>query len=443
MASDRRTDYRIVVIFLTYEEKVAYIEDLPMFTKKNSLSHTRELLHRLGDPQERMRIIHVAGSNGKGSFCSFLHQTLMEAGYRTAMFTSPHLRCLNERFVINGHNCTDEVFEESFDVVFRMVKKAEKEGMPHPSYFEFLFLMGMVLFERQNVSFLILETGLGGRLDATNSILHPEYTVITSISLEHTEILGDTIEQIAAEKAGIIKKGVPIIYDASQPQAAVVIAQVAAEKQAPCYAVHPTEAQVVQMTAQDIVFRVAHMEVRIPFVAEYQIANAMLAIQVLWLLHKRGVVTKEQIITGLSHTKWPGRMQQIRPEIFLDGAHNLAGIGILLKTVKRIQKEPPILVFSMVKEKDYHKVVQLLATEIAWDTIYVTQMHTSRGIPAQMLAEEFSEAGRSVCCIPDKTEAIRQALRKKRDGQLLICTGSLYLLGELLEEFNQMEEYHD
>lgn len=410
-----------------------------MFTKKNSLSHTREILHRLGDPQEQMRIIHVAGSNGKGSVCSFLHQTLMEAGYRTAMFTSPHLIRLNERFVIDGESCTDRAFEESFDLVWQTVKQVEKEGMPHPSYFEFLFLMGMVLFQKQNVSFLLLETGLGGRLDATNAILHPEYTVITSISLEHTEILGDTIEQIASEKAGIIKEGVPIIYDASQPQAAAVIEQMAAKKQAPCYALYPKDAQIQQMGAQEIVFRVKGVESEfwIPFAAEYQVANAMLALQVLLLLQKSGVVTGEQIVAGLSHTKWPGRMQQIRPEVFLDGAHNLAGIGILLKTVKRIQKEPPILLFSMVKEKDYHKVIQMLASEIAWDTIYVTEMHTSRGIPAQALAEEFKKAGRSAQCISDKSEAMRQALAQKRDGQLLICTGSLYLVGELLEEFEE------
>ena len=185
---------------MTYQEAVAYIDETPKFTKKNSLEHTRAFLKRLGDPQENMKILHVAGTNGKGSVCSFLASMLKAAGKRTGLFTSPHLVKINERFVVDEEEIGDEEFLEAFHTVMDCVREMREEGYPHPTYFELLFLIGMKIFEKAGVEYLVLETGLGGRLDATNSIAHPLVTVITSISLDHTEILGDTIPKIAAEK---------------------------------------------------------------------------------------------------------------------------------------------------------------------------------------------------------------------------------------------------
>ena len=212
-----------MVVILNYREIVDYIEEIPKFTSKNPLDHTKALLKCLGDPQNQMQVIHVAGTNGKGSVCAYLDSMLRAGGYKVGLFTSPHLVKINERFKINGEMISDERFVKAFEEVQKIIKKAQEDGLDHPSYFETLFLMGMVVFKEANVDYVVLETGLGGRLDATNTVDHPLACIITSISLDHVEYLGDTIGKIAGEKAGIIKPQVPVIYDGHQPEASEVI----------------------------------------------------------------------------------------------------------------------------------------------------------------------------------------------------------------------------
>lgn len=203
---------------MTYKEAEAYINSVPKFTSKNKPENTMELIRRLGHPERHMKVIHVAGTNGKGSVCAFLSSMLTEGGKRTGLFTSPHLVKINERFQINNEPVSDEIFLDAYERVMKLVEEMQKDGFYHPAYFELLFAIGMVIFEKAQVEYLILETGLGGRLDATNIVEKPVVTVITSISLDHTEILGDTIEEIAGEKAGIIKQGIPIVYDGREKQ---------------------------------------------------------------------------------------------------------------------------------------------------------------------------------------------------------------------------------
>ena len=207
----------------TYEEIIDYIAGIPKFTTKHPLSHTKAFLESLGNPQNQFKVIHVAGSNGKGSVCACLANILKKSGKSTGLFTSPHLVDIEERFVIDGEQCTQEEFVQAVEQVQSVVVEMEKEGISHPSYFEYLFAVGMVIFQKRNVEYAVLETGLGGRLDATNVVEHPLLTIITSISLEHTEILGNTIAEIAGEKAGILKEQVPVVYDASNIEAAQVI----------------------------------------------------------------------------------------------------------------------------------------------------------------------------------------------------------------------------
>ena len=183
--------------FMNYEEAVAYIDETPKFTKKNSLDHTKECLRRLGNPQDKFKVIHVAGTNGKGSTCAFLTSVLREAGYSCGLFTSPHLVEINERFQINEVNIDNDTFLKAFEKVKVLADELVAEGSYHPTYFEMLFLMGMVIFAEAGVDYVTLETGLGGRMDATTAVENPVACVITSISLDHTAILGDTIEKIA------------------------------------------------------------------------------------------------------------------------------------------------------------------------------------------------------------------------------------------------------
>ena len=221
---------------MNYTEAVDYILNVPKFTTKNKPEHTAELLKRLGHPDRGMKVIHVAGTNGKGSVCAFLSEMLTLAGKKTALFTSPHLVRINERFQINNVPISDGLFLESYQEVQKAIDSMVKDGLPHATYFELLYAVAMVAFQREKAEYAVLETGLGGRLDATNTIEHPIATVITSISLDHTEILGDTIEKIAAEKAGIIKEGVPVIYDGRNEKAEKVIRKRAEELQAPAFA---------------------------------------------------------------------------------------------------------------------------------------------------------------------------------------------------------------
>ena len=211
MVTQKRLQKDKVVVILNYRQAVDYIEQIPKFTEKHPLEHTKEMLRRLGNPQNHFRVIHVAGTNGKGSVCAYLASMLKQGGYRTGLFTSPHLVTINERFQINGEMISDQQFLKTFLHVKEVIDQAVSEGIGHPSYFETLFLMGMEIFREAQVDYLVLETGLGGRLDATNSVEKPLACIITSISLDHMEYLGNTVSEIAGEKAGIIKPGVPVI----------------------------------------------------------------------------------------------------------------------------------------------------------------------------------------------------------------------------------------
>lgn len=421
---------------MTYEEICDYIYDIPKFTKKNSLAHTKELLAALGSPERRFEVIHVAGSNGKGSVCAFLNSVLCEAGLPTAMFTSPHLVCMEERFVVNGHKCSREDFCEAFEQVKETVERLNAHsGFAHPTFFEFLFVMGMLIFAKYRIRYLVLETGLGGRLDTTNIFEEPLMTIITSVSLEHTEILGDTIEQIAFEKAGIIKEGVPVVFDANDERAAEVITERAKSVHAPYYKISVENIKIKKRTGKSIDFCLSTgydvVDLSIPFVAEYQVRNASLAYRALALLATELDIYPVQIVQGMAHARWSGRMQQVAEGIYFDGAHNTDGIRAFLDTVRQIGTASPMLLFSMVCEKDYHKVINLLAKEVSWGKIILTKIPDKRGLEPDILKQEFLRCGVEAEVIYDWKEAYRSACAKRGSGQTLFCAGSLYLIGEL------------
>jgi len=293
----------------TYEEAVAYIEEIPKFTTKNKLEHTRKCLDLLGSPDKKRKIIHVAGTNGKGSVCAFLSTMLEEGGYKCGLFTSPHLIKINERFQINEEMVSDEAFLRAFLKIKALADELVEAGDYHPTYFEFLFLMGMVIFDEADVDLLVLETGLGGRLDATNSIVSPLACVITSISLDHVEYLGDTIEKIAGEKAGIIKPGVPVIFDGNQEEAEKVIKNRAKELGCPYYEVKQASQKMTSYTPDGISFTYdskiyGTIDLFIPFIAKYQMMNASLAVETMGVLKEVHKIEKETLKAGMEHTKW-------------------------------------------------------------------------------------------------------------------------------------------
>ena len=427
----------------SYEEVVAYIENIPKFTKKNGLEHTKKLLTLLGHPDRRMEIVHVAGSNGKGSVCAMLERQFREAGKKTGLFTSPHLVAIEERMKINGENCSRAQFVHAFHVVMKACEYMMEKGETHPTYFELLFLMSLVLFAEEKVELAVLETGLGGRLDATNAVEEPLACVITSISLEHTEYLGESIEKIAAEKAGILKEGVPVVFDGSLDAVSEVIKARAREVRAPFYEIKKDRLALQKQSARGIDFSYQCrydevVQISIPFIARYQMMNAALAFLTAKLLLTGREADEAMLKQAILQCKWPGRMQEAEPDIYFDGAHNPDGIRAFTDTVKEIGGKRPILVFAIVKDKDYKSVIKKLS-EISWEVVVLTQVIGSRAKPVAELAELFAKYGQETICITDAKEAYRYGKARKKKGQKLFCGGSLYLIGELEKEIGGME----
>ncbi len=394
----------------------AYLDQIPFWTrKKNTLDAVRDFLKELGNPQEHLKIIHVAGTNGKGSVCADLTAILKEAGYQVGTFTSPHLEDIRERFRFNEALVSEEVFEESFQHVKSVVDVMLGRGYCHPTFFEFVFLMAMDMYGKSRPDYVIMETGLGGRLDTTNAILHPIACVITSISLDHTAYLGETIPQIASEKAGIIKPGIPVVFDDNQPEASAVILEKAEELQAPAFAV--SEAQRYQNAL---------------FAAPYQAMNAALAVKALEVLNIPKV-TEITCQTGLSRVYWPGRMEQVKDGIWLDGAHNPGGIQAFIRTLKTSQDKRSLhLLFAAVSDKDYQEMIRMLCQELSPERVTVAHLSSERGLDRETLKQQFQEAGcRQVEAYETVEEALHAALHHKTEQDRLYIVGSLYLIGEI------------
>lgn len=421
---------------MDYEETVLYIEDIPKFTKKHTFDHTREFLRRLGNPCCGRKILHVAGTNGKGSVCAYMQAILLSEGKTVGFFTSPHLVRHNERIKVNGVDISDKEFVKVFETVREMTVQMQEEGIGHPSYFEFLYAMAMTAFEEAGVEYVILETGLGGRLDATNSFAHPYLSVITSIGLDHTAILGDTIEQIAAEKAGIIKKGVPVFYDGNLEESSVVIERTAAEAGAPCRKISNDAFEILEITEKDIAFLPGseydnNTVWRVRGIGVYQVMNAMLAIAAMKFVFG-DCMHLDKWRQAVETTQWPGRMEEILPGVILDGAHNLDAVERFVESVS-VQKEREIVVlFSAVAEKDYEHMIGTLCKVIKAKAYVIAQLEDKRGEGARKLAEVFRQyTDAPVYTEKSMEEALALALKKKGENGRLYCLGSLYLIGEL------------
>ena len=417
---------------MNYTEIVDYIEEIPKFTVKNPPEHTKELLRRLGNPENNMKVIHVAGTNGKGSTCAYLASMLSAGGYRTGLFTSPHLVKINDRFRMNGEVMADEDFVISFLKVKEVIDQAGADGLAHPSYFETLLLMGLDYYNRKNVDYLVLETGLGGGKDPTNCVQNPLACIITSISIDHVQYLGDTIPAIASEKAGIIKPGVPIIYDGHREDAAKVIADRAKELGSPGFALMPEQYELKKQSRDGITFTFEGEELQIPYIAEYQMMNASLAYFTMKKLQHIHGISDETLKEGIKNVKWPGRMETIMPGVIVDGAHNADGVAQFVKTIYQFrQNNRVVLLFSAVSDKEYDKMIQMICEDIKPHAIVTTQITGERQVTAEVLAGLFEKNGASqVYAEAEVGNALKRALELQENG-MVFCVGSLYLIGEI------------
>lgn len=440
---------------MTIDELEQEISAVPRFGAGGGLSNLKKYLDILGHPERVLRVVHVAGTNGKGSVCAFLESILRKAGYRTALFTSPHLIHMNERFRVNFQMCSDEELIAAWEQVKALLPGgtagrstveadgptacAGRENVPDSdagreplTYFEILFLMSLLIFSEKDVDYCIMETGLGGRLDAT-VLTRPVLSVITSISLDHTAILGDTIEAIAAEKAGIIKNNVPVIALDEDNGAFSVIRKEAERKNSHIYRVRSERITFLKKTENTIDFSInssyyKDSSLRIMDTADYQIYNAALAVIAARVLLPD--LPDAVIREGLLAMRWEGRMEEVAPGVYVDGAHNPGAIMQLCRTVQRRGGRWSLL-FAVCEDKDYSSMIRTLG-RLPWQRIYITEMEGTRGAGAEEIRRCFSQVTDVPCVtFQEAKEAFDVALREREEGERLLCVGSLYLVGEI------------
>lgn len=415
----------------TYEEAVAYLLSIPKFAAKTTHENLRGYLAALGNPQDSIPCIHVAGTNGKGSVCTYLAEMFREAGQSVGVFTSPHLVRINERFRINGNLIDDRDFVQVFDRVKTVVEEGMRNGLVHPNFFEYLFLMAACWFREEAVDRVIWETGMGGRLDATN-VVQPEITVITSIGMDHMQYLGDTLEKIAGEKAGILKPGIPCVYRSVEDGSAEVIRQRGKALGCPLLPVEPTQI-IIDKVGEDVIdfsYGTRYDNTySIRKTALYQLENAALAIETAGRLG----LSETVIHRGLRRMNWPGRMEELEPGIYVDGAHNESAIEAFCKTVSTLYADKKIvLLFAVASDKQYNKMISTLCETLQYEKIIVTAIAGGRVTPPEQVAELFRGYTRTPVSVePDNHKALIQARACVSEDCRVFCVGSLYLVGSL------------
>lgn len=367
----------------------------------------------------------------------------MAAGYQTGMFISPHLVEIRERFHIGTQLVSEEEFAQSFEQIRQLVDTWRRECDPeyHPAYFEFLFFMLFPIYRAHPVDYLILETGLGGRLDATNRIPNPSVCVITKIGLDHMQYLGETISQIAAEKAGIIKPGVPVVYLDARQQASTVIRQKASELGVMAYSVSKQDYAILSFDHKTIDFSYTsryygYVEAVLDTTAFYQIENASLAIETIGVLDQGEHITREQIRQGLWQTHWEGRMEEILPGVILDGGHNEDGIEAFLETVRQDDcKGERTLLFAAVSDKRAGQMMSMLMESDLFARIRLVPLETSRRIETDQLLR-FTQNGQGkadIAAAQDLQTAFWDAVTHRSEDDRVYIVGSLYLAGQIKE----------
>lgn len=424
----------------SYRETIDYLYALQKHGVKLALANTVRLMELMGRPHEKFRSVHVAGTNGKGSTCAFLAQMLGEAGYRVGLYTSPHLVSFTERIRINGV----PISEEAVVALTRRVRDAYDQGTGgdganplNPTFFEVTTAVAFTYFAEAGVDIAVIETGMGGRLDATN-VITPLVTVITNIDLEHTEFLGGTLEQIAAEKAGVIKQGAPVITGARQPEVLAVFEREAALKGAPLARLgrefSPDNIGAAPQPSFDYRGRTAvYAGLRLELLGRHQVDNACLAIAALERLRETGMAAGDDALRrGLARTRWEGRMELLgrKPDLYLDGAHNPASAAWLASLLRALLPSygKLVLVIGILGDKDYRAILRELAPLAAH--VIATQPNYARALSAEALAAELRSFGREAILTKRVEDAISRARSFAAPDDLIVVTGSLYVVGD-------------
>lgn len=414
-----------------YDEALSFIHSINSLFCNPGLERIKTLCSALGDPQNDMKFIHVAGTNGKGSTCAMLSSVLMAAGYKTGLYTSPYVRRFNERIRINGESISDEKLVELTDRIRPIAEKMEDK----PTEFELITAIAFLYFKEEGCDVIVLECGLGGKLDATNLIDSPLCSLITGISLDHTRILGDTIEKIAMEKAGIIKSGHPIIFGGDSVEARAVIKKSAATLGSDFYVVDHSDIVIHRADLYGTEFNYKHYKnVKVKLLGLYQPRNAALVLDTVDLLRELGMpISDKNVYFGLQNAVWNARFEIIHdsPCVIFDGAHNAEGVRAAKESIKHyFGDERLIAVSGVLSDKDYTQIGNDIAN-IA-DTVFTITPKNSRALSAKDYAKVISSFGAKAFPCTDTAQAIESALalatEKKKS---VIVLGSLYTYAEI------------
>jgi dihydrofolate synthase / folylpolyglutamate synthase len=433
---------------MNYSEAIQFLYGLRLFGAKFGLENTFRLAARAGNPQDRLRFIHVAGTNGKGSTCAMLESIYRAAGLRVGLFTSPHLVSFRERIQVNRQLISESEVVRLVEGLQPLLKQFPTDH--HPTFFEVVTVMALKFFVEQKCDLVIWETGLGGRLDATNVVM-PLASVITNIQFDHQQWLGDTLAKIAAEKAGVIKSGVPVITAADEPEALAVIEKTAREKNAP----------LMMVNGRDAALRRPDSAARCPYLTllgDHQKLNAALALATVEALQNKIPVSAAAVRTGLETVNWPGRLQLVTlpngQRILLDGAHNVAGAKALREALSRglleheLQRAVPdqpslgssgaagtgappklTLILGVLQDKDWRHICETLAPMAARIfTVPVASERTADACELAAACRAANPAAENAAC-----DSLRRALDQAASDRFVVVTGSLYLVGEALE----------
>ena len=414
------------------KETSTYLELLSTSGTHSNLHRFKDLLEILGNPQEKLKCIHLAGTNGKGSVASFISSILQEAGYKVGLYTSPDLVSVTERIRIGDVFIPEKDFERLLFQVYKATSKLQDESLF--TYFEVLTAIGFLYYEENNCDVVVLETGLGGRHDATNVITAPLCAVLTTISYDHVQRLGSTLKEIAYEKAGIIKPSIPTIIYPQEPEVLEVITSTCEMQNAPLCLCDFKELTSISNTLEGQVFNYKNYEkLSIKLLGEHQRYNAALAIEVIEVLLDLGLTIKpEAIYKGLGKTKWPGRLDIIHhePLFLIDGAHNIQGAMALRDAITYYFKNKKIIyLFGSLKDKDYNHILEL-TIPLSQVAILVTPPST-RAVSTDLLQKQIQDYCPQVFAAATLKEGTQLALSLADEDSVIVAFGSLYFIGEL------------
>lgn len=414
---------------MDYKQALEYIDGVSWLGSKPGLERTQELLSLLGNPQEKLKFIHIAGTNGKGSCAAMTASVMKACGYKTGLFISPYLFRFNERMQINGREIGDDVLA---DIVTRIKPLADKMA-EHPTEFEMMTAAALLWYAEESCDIVVLEVGLGGRLDATNVIEAPEAAVIMNIGLDHTMYLGDTVEKIAAEKAGIIKSGCDVVLYQQSESVTEVIRNVCLERGAK---LHISDVSAIKPEFDSLdgqVFAYKGESYALPLLGANQLKNAAVVIELVSVLRGRGwVLEQSDVEHGIYAVSWPGRFEVVHddPYFVVDGGHNPQCAASVAENIRNyFPASRRVFLVGILADKDYMSVMDILA-EVADEFICVTP-ESPRALKAEELAKALEKYGKPVSACADVREGVSAAMDAARRGGMVCATGSLYMVGEI------------